>query len=1201
MKIKQTVFLFSACFFIYSAGSMQGRPGGDIAPVFDLSAGGHAAFMAGAYTAVSGNSSAVFYNPAGLYTQDGTEFALHYEGVAGFFSQAGYAGFSRRLSRYVTLGLGLKFLTSGDQFNSDQLSSGQFDSFGENQFLLGAALGFDLPFPVKPGLTIKLGYRSLSWDDETSTRRLVGTFFNVDAGLMLPVSKNLQFGLRLENLIPNRTFGVDGGDETVPTRFMSGALLSLFEKRLKISLDGGFLTGIKEFEYHFGISFQPFNLLDLSIGLDDSRLVFGTALYVSDFKFYYSIVLLDQLIPSMRISVNYEVGKSKDQYKQIEKELKLVNRGMSEFSSGKYQDAKETFKQILDLNPLNETALRMKRIADTRLSVKDWKSTEQKKKIQQHFQQAMVLFKTGEFADAKKEFVKVLDIDPLHWASRDKLKEINNKLRDQIEQKFKSAVKNFIRNDLTEAKKDLRELLTLSPGHKQGRELYHRITLLEKNILEQRRKEQIRLQNARIYYQRGLALMKRKIYIQAAKSFRMASQFSDESIIKTQYNLAKKKIKDLKIDGFSHRKSKQFLKLGLEQATNMQLTKAIKSLEKSLNYDPHNKKAEKKLLRLLDQRETLVKKPFKEGVALYKQGKYLAALNKWRESLKIDEEYKPAKNYITSTQKEMVKRAEYNVKLADSYLRQGGDKNVFDALKYYQRAKSLDENNIQAKRGLREAKKQVEDKAKKYFDQGFAALKSNELSRLNDAIDNFEKYLLIKSDDEQAKQFLIQARKKRREQKDFFIVQRLKKEGLDFFNNRDYKQAQTKFEQILKYDKNNRMAKRYSAIIKKRLKLIAGRNAVMKIFNEGIRHFKVREYKKAISTWKKIIDLKTATDDDKKMVAGYIDTAKEVQKYNQNKFYLRGKSFAVQDKLLEARDALSEAVKINQYHTKARDLLSDVKDRIRSRAFSLFGSAKKLYKNGNYSQSVKKLEEAVKYRDDDDRINNLLEESKRTGKLADQANKLYKNRKYVDAIVMYENVKQFNSDDPVATKRIASLSKSLSQKTALFLQRAQKQLNADKYREALLSIKLVLKLVKYSPDKRNARISADYAKKLKIEATKKMNDVLQNSYNRGVAFYRQGNLTRAIQLFNKVYSMDYKYKNVRNLRRNVLNRIVAARKARAKKQQSAIQQLLYTGINYYRNGKYRLAIQTWQRILRISPNHSAARSYIARARFKLGQ
>ncbi|MCK4907247.1 MAG: tetratricopeptide repeat protein [Spirochaetes bacterium] len=1183
--------------FLLSA-ALYASEGGQGIPILDLGVGGKASAMGGAFISISDDATAILWNPAGMVQIDGDELTLSYAGLSGFLSQLAFVGYARNFGKVFTAGLGFKMLFSGTF--DDEVTTGQRSKFTEGHFMFIFSGAFNLPFPLKPGFSIKYAYQNLNVDDYTGAENYSAGFFNIDIGVLYPIGNFLNLGLKIENLIPSINMGIGDANEPVPTKIITGASVKLFDGKFRFAMDMEMVPANGIMDLHIGVEYRLMKSFSVYGGIDKGSLTFGANLYVGDFSVYSTFLLNPGYDSTTRLALHYKMGKSKRKYKSIERQMIDLSKGLEKFHKGKYRDAQKFFKKVLDEDPKNRTAKHMVGLAKTRIESKDWLKPEEKLFIKKQFKIAKDFYDVKNWADSRDGFNKILGINPLHWASKDYIDKIDQIIKDQVKRNFRFGVKYFIQNNLKKAKPYLREVVRLKKDHRQAFDLLERIKLIEKDAWERKIKEDMRMNNAQIYYKRGILLFKKANYIDAIQSLKLSLNYVDNRLTRYYKELAEKRLKKLNISKKSRVKSIEFYKLGNQLSNAKKYKDAIKAFEKAVNYFPQNKTAEKALSDARALFRKILEKPFKEGLAFFKKGNYLKALNKWRDALKIDKDYEPAKKYIKSTKKEMRVRSMYNLQIADTHYKRGTEKDLEEALKYYKNAYDLNRNNVKALRGWRKIKGIFKNKSMALFNKGFDALKSNKLSKLNIAIDSFEKYLLIRPDDKQAKQFLADARRRKNANRTQFRVNDLNNEAKALFTNRDYAKAKVKFQEILKYEPNNRTVKKFIKRCIDRIKLIGRRQQVMKIFNEGIRHFKKRRYKKAIKVWSRVERMKVASVSDKKMLKGYIQTAKEVWKYNQNKFYIKGFRYAKMNMLLKASESLKEALKINKYHNKARRLLTDVSDRIRSHAFKMYKSGLNSYKAGNYKKSVKTMEESLLYRRTDKTVN-ILEDSKENLKLFIQAENLFKKGKYIDASIKYEQILRNNRLDKKVKQKIVRVSQKLSEKTDSLVMKAEKQIKNKAYSDALLTLEIVLKSVKFKKDKKKRAFIKDRAITLKKRAGKKLGETLRNNYSAGYRLYIRKVYNKALVYFNRVVKYKRDYKNVRRYRLKCIRIIGVAKRARAQKNAGAIQRLLFLGMSRYRAGKYQAAINAWMGILRIVPNHSGARSYIARARFKMGR
>ncbi|MDD5067470.1 MAG: conjugal transfer protein TraF, partial [bacterium] len=154
--------------------------------------------MGSAFIAVSDDSSAVSYNPAGLagikYSQIGWMYSPVY--ISGFFRS--YANFVLPLGRFYVIGL--------DWYHTgyDDTENGAYGvpelSYSEGK--VNAGFGTRLANKLFMGFTLKVLYMSAAMDGETQGR---GTGYNLNLGLLYQLNEKLRLGLTGNNLIPSFT------------------------------------------------------------------------------------------------------------------------------------------------------------------------------------------------------------------------------------------------------------------------------------------------------------------------------------------------------------------------------------------------------------------------------------------------------------------------------------------------------------------------------------------------------------------------------------------------------------------------------------------------------------------------------------------------------------------------------------------------------------------------------------------------------------------------------------------------------------------------------------------------------------------------------------------------------------------------------------------------------------------------------------
>lgn len=272
------------------AAVQGGRPGG----IFNFGAGARPLAMGSAYTAMSGDASAVYYNPSGLALLPGPQAAFMH---AALFEDASYdyLGFARNYNA-LPGAWGLQFLRlSGgsadgrDEFNNPTSAFG----YSETAFSAGTGIrGLFLP-NISAGVALKVVYRTLDGNSD----QLLGADLGAQYGPL--AGGRLTLGFTVQNAV---SFAMGDTDDTLPTAGRVGLSYMLLPGAAllaDITGDGSFRVGT---EYAMGRG-------ALRVGFDRSMLTFGGGMkFLKSYQFDVALVKHTELGLSQRISIGYNFG-----------------------------------------------------------------------------------------------------------------------------------------------------------------------------------------------------------------------------------------------------------------------------------------------------------------------------------------------------------------------------------------------------------------------------------------------------------------------------------------------------------------------------------------------------------------------------------------------------------------------------------------------------------------------------------------------------------------------------------------------------------------------------------------------------------------------------------------------------------------------------------------------------------------------------
>ena len=250
--------------------------GGYAGSFLDLGAGARPSAMGGAFTAVSDDATALFWNPAGLAGVSGKQLALSY-GEMFLGRKQGCVSFSSG-----GLGLGLFSYGVGGISRRDEggRQQGEFGSC-ENALLVAYARSLKGEgFELMVGGGGKFFYQRLAGHDAIGYGGDVGLL----AKVRIPFGR-FSFGAAFRNLRAKLRWDT-GHEEEVPFDVRFGFALSLSVLPVNLVLD------VEKREnggrsYHLGGEYRLGEFAGLRAGLDDGRLTAGASFGVSSLRVDY--------------------------------------------------------------------------------------------------------------------------------------------------------------------------------------------------------------------------------------------------------------------------------------------------------------------------------------------------------------------------------------------------------------------------------------------------------------------------------------------------------------------------------------------------------------------------------------------------------------------------------------------------------------------------------------------------------------------------------------------------------------------------------------------------------------------------------------------------------------------------------------------------------------------------------------------------
>ncbi len=470
----------------------------------DIGVGARPISMANAFTAVADDVHSVYYNPAGLAGLTRYEVASSYGKLfwgltdnsninVGFLAVA--APVSRRRG---VVGFGINQLKLDNLYREDQyifsygreINSGRFGilGLGSSLKILSHKFGRD---DYTDNAIDETGVSHDGVPDPVFESGRGKMSFAVDFGVIKNYNK-MKMGISLLN-INQPSVGLSDKGDRVPFGFKFGFSNEGEKSILAFEFSRKGLDNI----LRCGLELSVFEKFDFRCGLeigsrDFANINFGFGYRIEN-KFFvdYSFILptmgIRDTYGTHRVSLNAKFGVEPGEKaekvpvkKREERVEKHYMKGVDFYLEGVLKNAEKEFKKVLEIDPGNQPAIDMLKecgaaVGAKKPEVKSAEISEEEKESlkKKYFGDATKSYLKEDYAKAIEMWGKVLQLDPSHELSRQKiekaekmkaLKERHGK-GSQVEYHYMRGVDFYLDEDIGNAKKEFKEVIKIDPNH----------------------------------------------------------------------------------------------------------------------------------------------------------------------------------------------------------------------------------------------------------------------------------------------------------------------------------------------------------------------------------------------------------------------------------------------------------------------------------------------------------------------------------------------------------------------------------------------------------------------------------------------------------------------------------------------------------------------------------------------------------------
>jgi len=296
------LFLTALVALVATSGAMAGEPGSTVLTFLKFGVGGRASAMGDAYMAVSNDATALFWNPAGMVTMDGSDVVLmHDERFQDFRHE--YLGFVHGMGKHA-FGVGVIGNYVDGLEERESATALPISEFAAFDFAIMGGYASELLEGLSAGATVKYLYSKI---DEASATGFAG-----DIGVLYYTEiEGLSLAGGVQNLGTKLTY--ENAEEDLP---FSGKIGFAYKKAVE-QLAGAVLLVVDvkfpnddDVKIHGGLEYGYKDLFAARVGYrgeyDNKNISAGAGFMVNRYRIDYAFVpFYSDLGNSHRVSLGF--------------------------------------------------------------------------------------------------------------------------------------------------------------------------------------------------------------------------------------------------------------------------------------------------------------------------------------------------------------------------------------------------------------------------------------------------------------------------------------------------------------------------------------------------------------------------------------------------------------------------------------------------------------------------------------------------------------------------------------------------------------------------------------------------------------------------------------------------------------------------------------------------------------------------------
>ncbi len=918
-----------------------------------------------------------------------------------------------------------------------------------------------------------------------------------------------------------------------------------------------------------------------------------------------------------------ELSKNAEAKKMKIKAQALADEAVKDYDNGEYDKAAAGAENALKLDADNKDAKNIfNRAVEAARRAEAEK--EQKDKARGKYDEGMELWGKGDLEGAMAALTEAVRLNPENDMSRVQVKKLGEEMKgrekearqkeEDLKKTFSEAVKKFSTQEYKSAKAMFEEVSAADPANNEARGYIVKC----QDAIEAAEKDAQRIAKIKELLENALNVYKTGDLEGAMAGFNGVLKIDKENQTALEYvNRIGDEIRQKQEDEKNKIKIQTLFNEGVKYYDDGNYDSARKKFEELIDLKPNHGAAREYMAHIaekIEEKEIKAKfersdKLYKEGLELYNKGDLSGAEAKFNESINANPDNKEAIEYLRRVNEEAMKQKEEerNKERSKDLYEQGKkfymDQEYQSAIAKFKESLVYNPSNELSKTFLDKSieyleeqkdKKEAEKRSEKAYKEGLSYFKKKDF---DSAADKFEQAIKYNADNKEAAAYLEKSKDGIASIAQAKRMKTAYNEGVAFYNNGNLEEARARFEEVLKYDRDNTGARDYlamavSGIDKRRMEAekpvkaeqppdpegpvkvakAAKNDAAAKkqeeLYQKALAYYKEGDYEKAKASFNNIATAEAYDDKTKKEVARMmkdIEAREAAQK----------KEKAVQDKLEKgiasfnsgdyegAASILSEVLKEDRGNKDAKKYLAGANEALKKkakeaeneeRAKMLFSAGVQNFDKGRYSKSKRSFTEYLKIKPGDQKASEYLDKIDQAGIKA-SADK--------PQVVFNKAVAYFNKG------RLDTARKSF---------------------EAYLKVK---------PDSAEAKdyLSRIDEKEKAASAAAALADSLKKSYKEGVNLYNKGDYVAARTSFEGIVKQNPEYMDCA-ARIKKLD-VIIKEKASEIENRNKAKEVFAAGMGLFEKGDYENAAVKFTEALDLSPRFNPAKAYLKKARKKI--